>query len=124
MADRPTDSQRGCLWRIPTEEVSLSELSGTVMCIRLCKRPLQRQRVGGGEIIRDSLTVYFVQIISHQSLSSLLDSDGQVERAPASLIDFITAQTVPTPSPDHHLILFPLLHGKSLAASVFSTVSR
>ena len=91
MADRPTDSQRGCLWRIPTEEVSLSELSGTVMCIRLCKRPLQRQgfffkRVGGGgflfhfffvvffvgDIMRDSLAVYlFFLIITHQSLSSL-----------------------------------------------------
>lgn len=48
--DRLTAS-RGCLWRIPTEEVSLSELSGTVMCIRLCKRPLQRHRVGGGVFV-------------------------------------------------------------------------
>lgn len=75
MADRPTDSQQGCLWRIPIEEVSLSELSETVMCIRLCKRPQQRESgaflfgfffwwgggVGGGivgDIIRDSLAVY------------------------------------------------------------------
>lgn len=28
----------GCLWGIPAEEVSLSELSGTVMCIGLCAR--------------------------------------------------------------------------------------
>lgn len=66
--DRPTDSQRGCLWRIPTEEVSLSELSGTVMCIRLCRRPPQRQFFRGwglcfyfissvGDIMRDSLAV-------------------------------------------------------------------
>lgn len=92
MADRPTDSQRGCLWRIPTEEVSLSELSGTVMCIRLCKRPLQRQgiffflRVGGvgffffffvGDIMRDSLAVYLFS--DHYSSKPLIphDSDGQ-----------------------------------------------
>ena len=37
-----------------------------------------------------------------------LDSDGQGcdNSIPASLIDFITAHTVPTPSSDHHLISF------------------
>lgn len=31
------------------QEVSLSELSGTVMCIRLCKRPPEKRQGGGGE---------------------------------------------------------------------------
>lgn len=44
VADRPTDSLWGYLGRILTEEVSLSELSGTVMCIRLCKRPPEKKK--------------------------------------------------------------------------------
>lgn len=129
MADRPTDSQRGCLWRIPTEEVSLSELSGTVMCIRLRRRPLQRESGWGcvclsGRDIRDSLAVYFFSDYCSSKPFVFLDSDGQVETAPASLTDSRTAHTVPTPSSHHHLFFVggfffsPVVRGKSLAAEL------
>lgn len=65
-----------------------------------------------GEIIRDSLAVYFFSDYYSSKPFVFLDSDGQVEIAPASLIDFRTAHTVPTPSSDHHLIFFFFLYCK------------
>lgn len=90
MAEPPTDSQRGCLWRIPAAEVPLSELSGTVLCKR---SPTQTGGGGGGCVfwgfgeIRNSLVVYFFQI---SLIKASAGSDGQ-----ASLIDFTTGQIVP-----------------------------
>lgn len=65
MAEPPTDSQRGCLWRIPAEEVPLSELSGTVLCKRSPTKTggeVEAAYFGGFGEIRNSLVVYFFQI--------------------------------------------------------------